>query len=366
MRNVSRKTPAGLEMKEVKEKTLMEISAKKGISSMKKTTKASVCHPGRCLSLFVVAIALLTGSPARGQASANLYAVVDMFGTLVSGNGVAGVTYIGSGQYEVTFTSTVSGCAYVATTNNAYTQAIQAYTAGGHLSATQGVYVETKNQGGGLTNGPFNLFVDCGTPGTSYAVVGYAANLVRSTPGTTLTTLGPGRYEVNFPGSVEACAFLATVGDPANALVFAPSGVYTGSGSAPNKVYIETKNPGGGLQPAVPFHLAVVCPNAPGTRVVVVRAGGFAQRGSLLTSSFDDPITAGDFTLVTNRDISACGTVATRGSVDTAVPFNPATVEVISGPAINTIGIEMRQLLFSGGAVFSDAFHAAVVCADVQ
>jgi hypothetical protein len=85
-----------------------------------------------------------------------------------------------------------------------------------------------------------------------------------------------------------------------------------------------------------------------------------------LTSSFDDPITAGDFTLVTNRDISACGTVATRGSVDTAVPFNPATVEVISGPAINTIGIEMRQLLFSGGAVFSDAFHAAVVCADVQ
>jgi hypothetical protein len=58
--------------------------------------------------------------------------------------------------------------------------------------------------------------------------------------------------------------------------------------------------------------------------------------------------------------------VATRGSVDTAVPFNPATVEIFAGPAINTIGIEMRQLLFFGGAVFSDAFHAAVVCADVQ
>ena len=29
------------------------------------------------------------------------------------------------------------------------------------------MYVETKNQGGGLTDGPFNLAVDCGAPGWS-------------------------------------------------------------------------------------------------------------------------------------------------------------------------------------------------------
>lgn len=343
----------------------MEIKTREGLNSVGKTTRASACHVGLCLSLLVVATAVFGVSPALGQGSPNLFAVVDMFGTLISGNGVESVTYLGIGQYEVTFTTSVSNCSYVATTANAYTQAIQAYTAGGHLGP-RGVYVETKNQGGGLTDSPFHLVVACGTPGTSYAVVGYTANLVRSSPGTTLTLLGPGQYEVNFSASVAACAFIATVGDPANALVFAPSGVYTGSGAAPNRVYIETKNPGGGLQPEVPFHLAVVCPEAPGTRVAVVRAGGLAQRGSPLTSSFDDPVTPGDFTLVTNRDISACATVATRGSVDTSVPFNPATVEIVGGPVINTTGIEMRQLLFFGGGVFSDAFHAAIVCGDVQ
>jgi hypothetical protein len=86
------------------------------------------------------------------------------------------------------------------------------------------------------------------------------------------------------PPESGGCAFLATVGDPANALVFNPSGVYTGSGPAANSVYIETKNPGGGLNDGIPFHLAVVCPNAKNTKVLVVRDAGLAQRGSPLTS----------------------------------------------------------------------------------
>ena len=77
---------------------------------------------------------------------------------------MTGIAHLGPGRYEVTFTQDVSKCAYVATTKNAYTQAIQVFTAGGHNSP-QGVYVETKNQGGGLTDGPFNLAVDCGTRG---------------------------------------------------------------------------------------------------------------------------------------------------------------------------------------------------------
>ena len=85
----------------------------------------------------------------------------------------------------------------------------------GHLSAN-GVYVETKNQGGGLTDGPFNLLVACGPLNTRFAVVGYSANLVRSTAGTTLTALGAGRYQVRFTVGVGGCAFLATVADPAN------------------------------------------------------------------------------------------------------------------------------------------------------
>lgn len=289
----------------------------------------------------------------------NLFARVSSAGALVAGKGVTSTTRFGPGRYEVTFSSNVRGCAYVATTINAHSQALQAFTASGHLSAN-GVYVETKNQGGGLTDGPFNLAVDCGAPGWSYAVVGYTANLVRATPGTALTSLGAGRYDVTFPSNVSKCAYLATVGDPGNALVFNPNGVYTGSGPNASTVYIETKNPGGGLNAGIPFHLAVICPTAANVKVAVANRSGLPARGSSLTSSFS-PAT-GQYTLVTSQNLAACATIATRGSVNTAVPFDPATVEITPGPASNTTGVQVRQLLFFGGNLASESFHAAMVC----
>ncbi len=186
--------------------------------------------------------------------SANLFASVTASGTLAHGSGVTSVTHISTGQHEVTFSANVRRCAYVATTIHAHSQALGVFTASGHRSDT-GVYVETKNQRGRLTDGPFNLAVDCGAPGWSYAVVGYTDNLARATPGTTLSVLGAGRYDVTFSGNVSRCAYLATVGDPGNGLVFNPNGVYTGSGPSARTVYIETKNTGGGLSGGIPFHL---------------------------------------------------------------------------------------------------------------
>ncbi|HEV2377444.1 MAG TPA: hypothetical protein VGS19_35425 [Streptosporangiaceae bacterium] len=306
-----------------------------------------------------VTIAAVSGAVPAQAASTNLFASVSISGTLVAGNGVSSVTHIGTGQYEVTFSSNVASCAYVATTINAYSQALQIFTASGHLSA-DGVYVETKNQGGGLTDGPFNLVVDCGQPGWDYAVVGYTANLVRSTPGTTLTHLSAGRYDVQFPVSVSKCAYLATVGDPGNGTDVNPNGVYTGTGNNADTVYIETKNQGGGLSDGIPFHLAVICPPAANTRIGVVNATGLIARGSSLTSAFT--ASTGNYTLVTNEVVSACATVATRGSVNTAVPFTPATVEITPGPATNTVGIQVRQLLFFGGNLTDQSFHTAIVC----
>lgn len=302
--------------------------------------------------------ATLAAVPAQA-ASSNLFASVTANGTLAHGNGVTGVTHIGTGRYEVTFSANVRKCAYVATTINAFSQALQSFTAGGHLSAN-GVYVETKNQGGGLTDGPFNLAVDCGQPGWSYAVVGRTANLARATPGATLTSLGTGRYRLTFPTSISTCAYLATVGDPGNKLVFNPDGVYTGSGPSARTVYIETKNPGGGLSAGIPFHLAVTCPTAANTKIAVVKASGLPSRGSALTSSLRS--SAGQYTLATSKVLSACATIATRGSVNTEVPFDPATTEVVPGPASNTAGIQVRQLLFFGGNLASESFHAAMVC----
>ena len=120
---------------------------------------------------------------ARVHDVRHLWAVVAANGSLTRGSRVTGVTRLGIGRYEVTFNRSVTGCAYVATTQNAYSQALGIFTASGHLSAN-GVYVETKNQGGGLTDGPFDLLVSCGPLGTRFAVVGYSADLVRATSGT--------------------------------------------------------------------------------------------------------------------------------------------------------------------------------------
>ena len=293
------------------------------------------------------------------SASVQRFAVVNAAGGLVTGNLVTGVNKLGPGQYEVTFSTNVSTCAYVVTTTNAYSQAIQSYAAGGHLSA-QGVYVETKNQGGGLTDGPFNLIVTCGDTGIPYAVVGYTNNFVRGSPGVSVLVLGAGRYEVLFPNSVAACSFVASVNDPSNALVFSPSGVYTGSSANPNAVYIETKNPGGGLQPGVPFHLAPVCSGVVKSRYAVVQANGAFSRGNP-TITTAHPST-GNYVISTNRLLTNCATVATRGSVTTAVPFAPATVEITPGPNAQSIGVQVRDLLFFGGLLSNRAFHAASLC----
>jgi hypothetical protein len=322
-----------------------------------------------------VLLATLTGSGAANAATRaaaipsttkgpavtdpNLFAGVSASGTLVAGSPGTSVTNIGTGQYEVTFSRNVASCAYVATTINAGSQALQATVASGHLSA-DGVYVETKNQGGGLTAGPFNLAVDCGQPGWSYAVVGYNENLVRSTPGASLTTLGPGRYNVTFPSSVKSCAYLASVGDPGNGIDTSPAGVYTGSSSNPDQVYIETKNTGGGLTAGIPFQLAVLCPAAADAHFAVVNASGLPARASKLTSSYSS--STGQYTMVTNASLAACAELATRGSVNTSAPVTPATVEITPGPAANTTGIQVRDLLGFGGNLDNQSFHAVAIC----
>ena len=97
--------------------------------------------------------------------------------------------------------------------------------------------------------------------------------------------LGAGRYDITFPANISRCAYLATVGDPGNGLVFKPNGVYTGSGPGARTVYIETKNVGGGLSAGIPFHLAVICPSAANVKIAVVGASGLPARGPAVIST---------------------------------------------------------------------------------
>lgn len=313
----------------------------------------------RSIRMGALLAAFVLVSGVASASAANLFAKVSPAGVLLAGGGVSSVTYLGPGQYEVTFTSNVSACAYVSTTTNTYAGAIQSYTAGGHLSPN-GVFIETKNQGGGLQDGGFNLVVVCNVAKQFFAVVGYGGTLARSTPGAVLGNPGIGRYTITFTKSVKNCAYLATVGDPANALAFFPNGVYTGSGANAKTVYIETKNPAGGLDSGIPFHLAVICNNTPKTHVAVSAANGIAARAAVATSTFRQSV--GRYQLVSSQALSGCAVVATRGSVDKGVPFSPTTLEIAPGLAPNTMQIQERALGFFGGADVDEAFHVAAVC----
>lgn len=307
-----------------------------------------------------VLLLVLFVSAASSATAANLFARVAANGALLSHNGVTGVLASGGGVYEVNFNVDVSGCAYLATTINSYAgAAITVFTAGGHFSPN-GVYVETKNQGGGVQPGAFNLVVVCNVPKMYYAVVGYSGELVRSNGGAILTPLSAGRYQVTFASAVKACAYIATVADPGNALVFAPAGVYTASGSNTKSVYIETKNPAGGLDGGIPFHLGVICSTAKGAHVAVSNSAGVPSRGSMMTSTLRG--STGQYVVASGALLGACATVATRGSIDKAVPFTPATIETTPGPAANTMGLEVRQLGFFGSALLDESFHVASVC----
>jgi len=310
---------------------------------------------------LLTVILVLPGTPSTRSASTPslLFASVISNSNLLPGGSATRVAHLGTGRYEVTFATDVSGCAYVATTVHAGSQALQVFTAGGH-SNSDGVYVETKNQDGALADGAFNLVVDCGRPGTFFAVVGYTANLTRSSPGTALTILGVGRYDVNFTSNVRQCAYLATVGDPGNALVSNPAGVYTGSASSSGTVYIETKNEEGGLAAGIPFHLAVICPTAANTQIAVVGADGNVVRGS--AAMYSSSTATGEYVIASDRSISACAAVATRGSTDVSVPYYPTTVEIVQGLPGNMVGIQTRNLLALGGKPDSQAFHVAIVC----
>ncbi len=299
--------------------------------------------------------------PRPASSDVNLFASVSASGSLLAGTPGTTVARVARGRFEVTFSTNVSGCAYVATAVKAHAQAVMTWVASGQAS-NRAVFVETRYQdNGGYSAAPFNLVVDCGQPGWSYAVVGYSENLVRATPGTTLTPLTPGRYDVTFPTSVRDCAYLASSGDPGTGNDTNPiNGIYTGSSSDPDQVYIETKNVGGGLSPGLPFHLEVICPRAAGTHFAVVRASGTPARHSNGTTS--RRTATGEYVMTTHQSLAACAEVATRGSVNTSVPYSPTTVQIVPQSAANTIGIEVRDLLFFGGHLDSQSFHVAAVC----
>jgi hypothetical protein len=126
-------------------------------------------------------------------------------------------------------------------------------------------------------------------------------------------------------------------------------------------VYIETKNPGGGVQGGIPFHLVLICAGTPRSGYAVVKSTGGFARGSPPGGNVQHPST-GHYTINSPFAIGSCAKLLTRGSKDTSVPFNATTVEIGASSTNTSFSAETRELLFFGGAFFDETFHTAVVC----
>jgi hypothetical protein len=107
-----------------------------------------------------------TKDDADARFATRLWAVVNSNATLARGNGVTsvgrGIQF--AGQYDVIFNRNVRDCAYVATPGQPGTDILFDPTfisVSSDPDNPNGVRVETKNPGGGLTDEPFHLHVVC-------------------------------------------------------------------------------------------------------------------------------------------------------------------------------------------------------------
>jgi hypothetical protein len=293
--------------------------------------------------------------------------VVNADGSLARGGAGVKVTHLGTGQYEVTFASDVSSCAYTATIGDTDHQIAvvpgMIYTAGGHASGGgddhHGVYVETVNINGIAQDLPFHLNVNC----TSlFAVVKQDGSIQRSSSNVSVFKFsGNGKYEVRFNQSVSQCAYTATIGDPGYGSITGQMLIFTASGqnNSPNEVYVETKNYGGGLTD-FPFHLSVNC----GLYALVNVNGSLARASSGVSSAQYG--TPGTFEVTFNQDVSGCAYTVTIGSASTAIVTGPGLVYAnggrTSGGSPDNHGVYIETKNTAGGLGAAWPFHLSVFC----
>jgi hypothetical protein len=96
--------------------------------------------------------------------SADLWAVVDIDGTLIRSDGAASSANLGTGNYEVIFKRSVRGCVYQAVVGGPGFVGVPApgfMTVIGRVTDVKGVFLQSFDNAGTLSNRSFHLFVNC-------------------------------------------------------------------------------------------------------------------------------------------------------------------------------------------------------------
>ncbi len=319
----------------------------------------------RSLLLLCSSAVLLFAIPATAQA-ASKWAVVNSAGTLVRSNGATAAASLGTGTYQVTFKTSMLGCAFIATPGDTGAGAVAGpivASVAERAGNSKAVYVETHDQTtGNLAAAPFHLTTYCGT-GLKWAVVAGDGTLARGGHVASTTHLGTGNYEVLFDSNVNKCAFTATIGTTSIGTVPNP-GEITVAGRAGNKtgvfVHVSDRT---GIAIDSPFHLGVTCGKTKLFAVVDTSpTTATLARGSKVTSVAKlSGAGGGTYEVIFNRNVSTCAYAATVGvstnGGSVTAPVTITTATRAGNP--NGVFLFIHQ---ANGTTIDEPFHLTVYC----
>lgn len=305
-----------------------------------------------------------TSAPPKASASPppaalpNMSVVVDGSGNQVRGEGFTSVTHLGTGRFEANFSGDVSACSYVAAVGFPDATLVTApglvFTASGH-SSKNGVYVETKNIGGGLADFPYHLQVQC--PGTGqWAVSDANGNLIRSNRAKSITHVSTGLYEVKFKTDMTGCSYVATIADPGANLVSNPGLAFTASSpDSADAVSVETTDLSGNPVD-FPFQLQTTCGSAGDW--AVIDNGDSMARGNDVTAVTH--VGTGQYEVTFGKVMTSCTFVAGIGDSGQNVTPAPGLAFVAAGHSSpNGVFVQTQNL---AGALTDNSFDLQVIC----
>jgi len=316
---------------------------------------------GVVLGVALGAVSVVEATPAiAGPIPPSFDAVVDYSGNLVRGHGVSGVTHIGPGQFEVAFTQDVSACSYVATVADPGNALVYypglVFTATGHMGGND-VYVETKNLGGGLSDYPYHLQVNCPNSPGEWAVIDPVLGLVRGSGVTLVDRMTRGVWDVRFHNLGPNCTAVATIGDTGKGLVYYPAVIFPtvmqwgASGGWDVLVGIDDLN---GVFADRPYHLQIQCPKQPDyNEYARVSAAGVLSGGNGIAKV--TRLGVGRYEVFATRDLRQCTYVA---STDVASNYPPLLVFTASGhSSAKAVYVETKNI---GGGLTDAAFEIQI------
>jgi hypothetical protein len=167
-----------------------------------------------------------------------------------------------------------------------------------------------------MSSPPATAASPAAVPYDFFAVVNPNGTLARGTPGTTVSHLGDGLYDVTFPASVQGCAAVGNLGYAGSSEVFTFVSVVTVTLRG-HVAHVDVTYPGdttAGFYPHRPVlrdnscHLHVDCHHA---LFAVVNPNGSLAAGSPGVTVGAHTLDSGIYIVDLGQDISACAPVAT-------------------------------------------------------